>query len=274
MKYPGESTHFSFPADLALPAMDTASLKPGLTGIVPARNAIRLDYCHVLAVKSLLPVCDEVIFSDSDSDDGTREAIEAIGDPKIRIINYPWMDPVGDLWFLPRWMNFIRLHARFLSQISLDADEVLHPKAYPRVRRMAEQFKSSYFHRLNFWGDAHHLAPHNTVCAQYVVRQTQAIWETPCDGFYNPEPPAKIHALKPTDDLLIYHLGFLRKNDAFFAKSKVVQRALVNTYDPNLRRAEEEGKPWHAYSPFKEPLIPFVGDYPPGVVEWLNERNY
>jgi hypothetical protein len=256
--------------------MAAVPLAAGITGIVPGRNVIRLDYCAHLAVGSLLPICNEVIFCDSDSDDGTREFFEdwAKREPKLRVINYPWPDPVGDHWMLPKWMNFAREHARFESQMSLDADEVLHPMSYPRMKLIAAQWKSSYFRRLNFWQDPRHLAPHNTVCAQNVVRQCPTKFETVCDGFYKPEPPAKMQALPPVDELKIFHMGFLRRNEAFFEKSKVVQRALLNTYDNNLKRAEDNGVPWYSYTPFKEPMLDYRGDYPPGVVEWLRERGY
>lgn len=276
MTYPGASKHFDFPEGLALPTLGT--LQPGVTGIVPARNFLRLDYCAELAVRSLLPCCDEVIYCDSDSDDGSVAAIEAVGDPKIRIINYTWPDPVGDMWMLPRWIAYARLHARYKSVVQLDADEVLHPRAYPHIRKNASDGKSAWFFRWNFWRSAHFLAPNGTVCSHLVVRQNPTEWESVCDGHYVKGEPNTVRlAVKANPDMMIYHLGFCRRNDAFFAKSKVVQRALVNTYDWKLAKAEEEGVPWDTYAPWPagKKLVPFgEKDYPPGVVEYLNARGY
>ena len=176
---------------------------------------------------------------------------------------------------LPRWINHVRInHCHFSSQVQLDADEVLCPKSYPEMRRGVQQFKCYWFSRLNFWKDPQHLAPHNRVCAQVVVRMGPTELEAVSDGFYNPEPPIKLRAV-PHPALRIFHLGFLRRRDAFFAKSKVVQRALCNTYDSRLKQAEETGVPWtDLCSDWPEGLLNYSGDYPPGVVEWLKERGY
>ena len=264
-----ESTWAPFPA---------LAMKPGITGILPVRNGNSLDYSWQLAAKSLLPISNELLLVDSDSNDGTREEMDAwaISEPKIRVLNFPWYDPVGDMWMLPKWINWAREQAQYASTIQLDADEVLHPRAYPRVLENAKTGRAQEFHRLNFWRSAGWLAPHGTVCSHLVVRQNPANWEQTCDGHYvKGEPQAKRQYQRTTPETLIYHLGFCRRNDAFFAKSRVVQRALVNTYDWKLAKAEEENVAWDTYAPFSKPLLPFQErDYPPGVVEWLNARNY
>jgi hypothetical protein len=230
-----------------------------------------------LAVASLIPVSDEVIISDGGSTDGTLEKAMAMAskNPKVRVVHYDFGDPVGDVRMLPRWLNAIRTeHCRYGYQLTLDADEVLCPKSYDQIRRLASSNRSAWYSRLNLWKDAHHLAPHNRVCAQVVVRSGPTAWETVSDGFYDPEPPIKVHATRHPS-LRIFHLGFLRKREAFFAKSKVVQRALCNTYDSRLKEAEETGVPWtDLCSGWPEGLLDYNGDYPPGVAEWLAERGY
>ena len=276
MTYPGESRHFDFPADLALPTLGPT--KPGVTGIVPARNWKTLDYCADLAVGSLLGCSDEVIYCDSDSTDGSLEFMQewASREPKIRIINYPWPNPCGDMWLLPKWINFARLHARYSTCVQLDADEVMHPSAFPRIRENGLKGRSQWFRRLNFWRSAHWIAPHGTVCSHLVVRQNRTELEAICDGHYiKGETTTMLNAQQAIPACVIYHLGFCRKNDAFFAKSKVVQHALVNTYDAKLAQAEKDGVPWDAYSPFAQPLIKFTErDYPPLVVEYHNARGF
>lgn len=251
------------------------NLKPGLSGYVPVRNCLRLDYCFDLAIKSLLPVCDEVIACDSDSDDGTKEMLIewASREPKLRVINWPWPNPNGFGRLLYTWLNFTRQQCRFKSQITLDADEVLDPESYAEVRRGAEQSKAYWMQRLNFWGDPHHIAPHHTVCAHLVVRQGPTEWEMVSDDFYNPEPPIKIHAVKHPA-LRIFHLGFLRREEAFHAKSKVVQNAILGTCDPVFDAARAKGVPWHTMAPFKQPLLNYSGGFPDMVKDWLRERGY
>lgn len=66
------------------------SLARGLSGYLPIKDNFSLDYCAHLGVKSLLPVCDEVIIVDAGSTDGTVEFFEDWSkvEPKIRVIHY------------------------------------------------------------------------------------------------------------------------------------------------------------------------------------------
>ena len=71
-----------------------------VTGFSFIRNAVIYQYPIVEAVRSILPLCDEVVVAVGRSDDNTRELVASI-DPKVRIIDTIW-DPAlrkdgGDL---------------------------------------------------------------------------------------------------------------------------------------------------------------------------------
>ena len=53
------------------------------------RNAVKFQYPIVEAVKSILPICDEVIVAVGKSEDSTRELVAAIG-PKVKILDTVW----------------------------------------------------------------------------------------------------------------------------------------------------------------------------------------
>jgi hypothetical protein len=61
-----------------------------LSGFTLVRNAVKLDFCIVPAIQSLLDVCDEVVVNVGDSEDGTRDVVTAINDPRIRIVDSRW----------------------------------------------------------------------------------------------------------------------------------------------------------------------------------------
>lgn len=61
-----------------------------ISGATIIRNGVKLGYPFIASIRSLLPFCDEVVIGVGDSDDGTRAAIEAINDPKLRIIDTVW----------------------------------------------------------------------------------------------------------------------------------------------------------------------------------------
>jgi hypothetical protein len=61
-----------------------------LSGFTIVRNAVKLDFCIVPAVRSLLDVCDEVVVNVGESEDETRDVVASIGDPRVRILDSKW----------------------------------------------------------------------------------------------------------------------------------------------------------------------------------------
>src|ERR1700731_2922267 len=110
-----------------------------ISGYVCIRNGFNLDYCFQESIRSLLPVCDEVVVSDAESDDGTRQELEdwARVEPKLRIITYPWPNPKGDVTWWTTWLNVTRGFLRYPMQLTVDADEVLDPLSYPTILEAA-----------------------------------------------------------------------------------------------------------------------------------------
>lgn len=264
-------------------------LKHGLSGFTVVRNALSLDYCIELCIQSLLPVCEEVLVCDSDSTDGTREMLEAWAkkEPKIRIINYEWKErPQGDKTWITGWMNFARRYLHFASQIYLDADEVLGKWGYEVIRNASGTHNCFWFHRLNFWRDAQHLVPKGHCCADEVARFGPTDMWMPADEIHapgehpGPEPVMRLRAIRHPA-LKIFHYGFLRKRESFFAKCKVVLPNLLGTYDPRLVKAEAGPGPWEDYTPFIDqgsgreiPLPPYTGPHPQIAHQWLRERGH
>lgn len=61
-----------------------------ISGFTYVRNGLTYGYPFSASIKSLLPLVDELIVVVGDSDDGTREAVSAIRDSKIKIIDTVW----------------------------------------------------------------------------------------------------------------------------------------------------------------------------------------
>ena len=111
-----------------------------ISGFSFIRNGNDLGYPFVPSIRSLLPLCDEVIVNVPRSTDGTLESVKAIGDPKIRIIESDWdeKEKVGDPIF--------RRHTdRALEQcagdwcVYIQGDEVLHEESIPAMRAAMER---------------------------------------------------------------------------------------------------------------------------------------
>ena len=57
------------------------------------RNGIKFDYPFIEAIRSILPLCDEVIVAVGKSEDNTLEMIRSI-DPRVRVIETLWDETI------------------------------------------------------------------------------------------------------------------------------------------------------------------------------------
>jgi len=248
-----------------------------LGGNVCIRNGFRLDYCWREAVKSLLPVCDQVVICDCDSQDSTREFIDrwASQEPKIVVVNYPWTDPRGSSDWWPTWLNYSRQHLSTDMHIQLDADEVLHEEDYELVRNGRDAKATLFFHRLNFWKDHRNLIPDGHCCGTKVLRMAPANMPLPSD--YPWEPAAATMAQAVQSAIRVFHYGFLRHREQFFLKAREVQRIWVNDYDPRLQKAETFAGNWmtmEGVTGWENHLVPYEGRHPSAIQQWLKDHNY
>lgn len=258
-------------------------MKRGLSGYSIVRNAIKLDYCIKLAIESLLPVCDEVVICDSDSTDGTREMLDEMAskEPRLRIVNRPWPNPINKPRWFVEWINDARQELRYDTQIMLDADEVLSEKAYPILSRNVSTGRCLWFRRNNFWKDARTVIPDGETCGHMVARFGPTKLWMPSDEPYGdgdsfhagPEPTIRVLAIHSAE-LSIFHYGFLRKREAIFAKNRVNLMAFRGTWDARLSRAIlHPEKDWQDFSPHIQPYIKYYGAHPKHCIPWLKERG-
>lgn len=111
-----------------------------ISGFTFIRNGNAIGYPFVPAIRSLLPLCDEVIVNVPRSTDGSLDSVLAIADPKIRIMETPWDDAekIGD--------PILRRHTDLaLDQctgdwcVYIQGDEALHEQTIPAMRATLER---------------------------------------------------------------------------------------------------------------------------------------
>lgn len=111
-----------------------------ISGFTFIRNGGKLGYPFVPAIKSLLPLCDEVIVNVPRSTDDTLAAVRAIGDPKIRIIESDWDEAMrsGGL-ILSHHTNLALAQCTGDWCVYIQGDEVLHEDSIPAMRAAMER---------------------------------------------------------------------------------------------------------------------------------------
>jgi len=96
-----------------------------LSGFTIVRNAVKLDFPIVPAIRSVLEVCDEVVVNVGKSEDETRDLVASIGDPRIRILDTEWDFTKKNLMLSIETQRAMDA-CRGSWGIYIQADEVLH----------------------------------------------------------------------------------------------------------------------------------------------------
>lgn len=135
-----------------------------ISGFTFVRNGFTFAYPFEASILSLLPIVDELVVVVGDSNDGTREAVEAIGDEKIRIIDSVWdADLRNGGQIFAKQTNLGLDHISGDWAFHLQVDEVLHEKEYPAIKEAidkanrAEGVDGILFPFYHFWGDYGHI---------------------------------------------------------------------------------------------------------------------
>jgi len=104
-----------------------------LSAVSLVQNAVRLDFPLLESLRSVLPLCDELIVNVGPSTDGTRELVASLNDPRLRIIDGVW-DRGQGAGVLGIETQRALDAATGGWAIYIQADEVLHENGYDPLR--------------------------------------------------------------------------------------------------------------------------------------------
>src|SRR5215208_5047887 len=114
-----------------------------VTGFSFIKNAVKFQYPVVEALRSILPICHEVVVAVGDSEDNTRELIASI-DPKIKIIDTVWDDNLrtgGRVLAVETDKAFQAIDSSSDWCVYIQGDEVLHEDGYDAVLSAMKKWK-------------------------------------------------------------------------------------------------------------------------------------
>lgn len=210
-----------------------------ISGFAMVRNGIRLYYPVTESIRSILPLVDEFVIAIGDCDDDTRERVEAIGDPKVRIIDTVW-----NIEKYPRGME--HAHQTDIAKEAcsgdwlfyLQSDEVIHEKYLPVIRKRCEEMlprneiEGLLFNYRHFWGDYdHYHVSHGWYSREIrIIRNDPEIhsWESAqsfrripgFDGLNYRVQQGTRKLRVAAVDAYVYHYGWVRPPDLMVTKKK------------------------------------------------------
>ena len=111
-----------------------------ISGFTFIRNGNELGYPFVASIRSLLPLCDELIVNVPRSTDSTVETVRAINDPRIRILESDWDEQQRTAGLaLSHHTNLALDQCTGDWCVYMQADEVLHEAGIPAMRATMER---------------------------------------------------------------------------------------------------------------------------------------
>jgi hypothetical protein len=246
-----------------------------LSGFTIARNAVRLDYPIVPAVRSILDLCDEVVVNVGKSDDGTRDLVAAIGDPRVRILDTVWDFSHGSE-ALSVETNRAMAACRGSWGVYIQADEVLHESGTPVLRdavRAAEddpRVEGLLVDYVHFYGGFDTVATdrhwyRREVRVVRLGRDVRSYWDA--QGF---RVGAGAGARRPRARVTgarMFHYGWARSPSSMRQKLVASQEIFTEAADRLEARAAQPALRW-------TPLLRrFAGSHPSAAHAWIAARQ-
>lgn len=115
-----------------------------ISGFIIIRNAILNDYPVTEAIRSVLPLVDEMVVSIGDGEDDTESLIRGIDSNKIRIVHSIWEPSLrkgGEVLSVETNKAIEHIAPDADWALYIQADEVIHEKYHKTILEAAEKYK-------------------------------------------------------------------------------------------------------------------------------------
>jgi hypothetical protein len=243
-----------------------------VSGFTIVRNAIKLDFPVEASIRSILPICDEVVVNVGRSEDETLDLVRSIGDPKIRIVETDW-DMTQRNTVLGLETHRAMRACTHPWGVYIQADEVLHERGAEEMSKAIQasdgdpRIEGLLVHYLHFYGGFDTIATHR----RWYRREVRAVRLAPeldirpyqgAQGFRVGPNHRRIRARLTGAEM--FHYGWARPAQALREK-----RDLGRTMYP--WRDADASLPLLAWIPG---IRSFGGTHPAVAREWIAARTH
>ncbi len=249
-----------------------------ISGFTFVRDAVRLRDPVVPAIRSVLPIVDEMVVNVGISSDGTLDLIRSIGDPRLVVLESRWDEGLLERGRVLAEQTDLAL-ARCSGDVCLyvQADEALHEDDHAAVRaamrRLHEDraLEGLLFEYLHFYGSFHTVG----ISRRWYRKEVRAVrnragvrsWRD-AQGFRLGEgEDARKLRVAPRGGR-IFHYGWVRPPDA--QKVKMAELERLYHGDAARRQRLSEG---FAYD-VGEKVRVFRGTHPAPMREWVAREDW
>jgi hypothetical protein len=244
-----------------------------VSGFTFVRDAVRLRYPVVPAIRSILPLVEEMVVNVGASGDGTLDLVRAIDDPRLVILESRW-----DEGRLERGQVLARQTDIALARCTGDvcvyvqADEALHEQGHPSVRAALERLHGDarldglLFDYVHFYGSFHTVG----VSRRWYRKEVRAVrnragirsWRD-AQGFRKGEGEGARKLKVAPSGGRMFHYGWVRAPEEQAVKLAEFERLYHG--EAARERRLSRGFSYDA----SEKVRPFVGTHPGPMREWV-----
>jgi hypothetical protein len=250
-----------------------------ISGFTIIRNAVKNDYPIVEAIRSILPVVDEMIVSVGDGTDDTENLIRSIASDKIKIFHSVWdtsLHKGGEVLAVEtnKAMQYISAHADWAFYIQ--GDEVVHEQFHANILSTAAKFKDDkrveglLFKYLHFYGTYDYIGDSRKWYNREVrmIRNDKSITAfKDAQGF---RKNTKKLMVKPVE-AWVYHYGWVKSPRQMFEKQKNVS-SFWHESEEDWRKLQKED--FFDFNSHYDSLEKFGGTHPLVMQERIKRQNW
>ena len=239
-----------------------------VSGFTFVRNAVKLKYPVVEAIRSILPLCDELVVNVGVGDDGTLDLVRSIDDPRLVIFESTWDEALVKGGVILAQQTDLAL-ARCTGDVGLyvQADEAMHEDDHPAIRAGLERLHADpraeglLFEYVHFYGSFHTVG----AARRWYRHEIRAVklgigvrsWRD-AQGFrVGQGDGARKLAVLPVDARM-YHYGWVRPPEDM--ARKLVDFTRLYAGEAGARRAAAAAE--HFAYDVSEKVRPFGGTHP------------
>ncbi|HMO31737.1 MAG TPA: glycosyltransferase family 2 protein [Lacibacter sp.] len=250
-----------------------------ISGVTIVRNAQLNDYPVVEAIRSILPLVDEMVVSVDPGDDDSEGLVRSIGSTKIRVVHSRW-----DMSLREGGVVYAVETNKVLDQVDpasdwvfyIQADEVIHEKYHAAIREAALHHKDNprveglLFRYLHFYGTYDYVGDSRKWYRHEVriVKNDPAIRSyKDAQGFRKNGRKLQVVPVQAE----VYHYGWVKSPEQLKRKQKHV----LQFYTSDEKRLEDfrSGPDLFNYEDF-DALRLFTGQHPAVMQNRIAARNW
>ena len=249
-----------------------------IAGFTIIKNAVTNDFPIVEAIRSILPVVDEMIVLIGDSSDATIALIEAIGDPKIKIHHSVWNKNLrkgGAVLAEETDKAFALISDEYTWAFYIQGDEVVHEKYHPAIRTACENYSSDtevqglLFKYKHFYGTYDYVGDSRKWYAHEIriIRNNKAI------SAYRDAQGFRIGKAKlpvANIDASIYHYGWVKSPTQM--RKKIKESSVYWNDDTQMEKIKSSPDDYD-FSGF-DSLEKFTGTHPKVMLDRIQRQNW